>query len=77
MKKESAIPINHLFKPRRLPILNDALKAFDTIFYHGPFPHYFSGFNYQLHIRNPLKLMVNVEDFVFQVNITQSLSAEL
>ncbi len=79
-KKESAVPINHLFKSRRLPVLNDAPKASGNILRHGqlPRPHIsLRGFNHQLHVRSLLELVVNVEDFVFQVNIPQSQTAEL
>lgn len=79
-KKESAISVNHLFKSRRLPVLNDAPKTIDNLLRHGQFPRSricFRGFNYQLHIRSSLELMVNVEDFVFQINIPQSQPAEL
>ena len=79
-KKESAIPVNHPFKPWRLPVLNDAPEAFSNILSHGQFPRSricLCGFNYQLHIRSPLELVVNIEDFVFQVNIPQSQPAEL
>lgn len=79
-KKESAISVNHLFKSRRLPDLNDASEAFGNILRHGQFPRScicLRGCNYQLHVRSPLELVVDVEDFVFQVNVPQSQPAEL
>ena len=34
-KKESAVPVNHLFKPWRIPVLNDAPEAFCSILRHA------------------------------------------
>ncbi len=79
-KQESRVSAYNLLIPWRFPVLNDAPEAFGNILSHGQFPRSricLCGFNYQLHVRSPLELVVNVEDFVFQVNIPQSQPAEL
>lgn len=78
-KKEYAVPVNHLFIPRWPLSSMMPPETFSNILRHGKFSRScicLRGFNHQLHICSLLKLVVNIEDFIFQVNILQSHPAE-
>ena len=78
-KQESPVSAYNLLIPWRFPVLNNCPEALRHIFRQGQFPRSricLCGFNHQLHVRSPLELAVNVENFVFQVNIPQSQPAE-
>ena len=62
-EKESAVPVDHLFKPRRLPVLNDRPEALRHVLRHGQLPCpriRLGGFDDQPHIGSPLELVVDV-----------------
>ncbi len=72
-KKESALPVNHLFNPWWIPVLNNASEIFCNIRRYRQFLSSricLCGFNYQFYICSPLELKVNVY-------IPQSHSAKL
>ena len=79
-KQESAVAVHHLFNLRSFPFLNDRTKTVADIIAHGEFAITRVGLgplNHVLHIACPLNLMINVQDFVLQVNVLQRQTAEL
>jgi len=78
-KKESAVPVDQLFKPRRLPVLNNCPEALRHVLRHGQLPCSgvrLGGFDDQTHIRSSLELVVDVDDLVFQIDVPEGQPAE-
>ena len=78
-KKESAVPVDHLFKPRRLPVLDNSPEALRHVLRHGQLPCpriRLGGFDDQPHIGSPLELVVDVDDLVLQVDILKGQPAK-
>ncbi len=78
-EKEPAVPVDHLFKPRRLPVLNNPAETLRHVLCHGQLPCprvRLGGFNDQTHIGSPLELVVDVDDLVLQVDILKGQPAE-
>jgi hypothetical protein len=78
-EKESAVAVHHLFDLRSFPFCKDRPKAIADIITHGKFACTrvrLGFFDHILHAARPLKLMVDVQDLVLQVNVLQGQSAE-
>ena len=62
-KKETAVPVDHLFNLWRLPILDNPAETLRHVLRHGQLPCpriRLGGFNHQPHIGSPLELVVDV-----------------
>ncbi len=78
-KKEAGISVHHPLAFRLFPVLDDCPEALCHILRHGQLPCPsigFRGFYDQPHIESSLKLVADIDDLVFQVNIPKRQSAK-
>ncbi len=78
-KKESTVAVHHLFNLRSFPLLQDRPKAIANLITHGKLACTgvrFGFFDHVLHTARPLKLMIDVQNLVLQVDVLQGQPAE-